>query len=68
MKLYPFIRGGIMNINKESFCPVCGKKFVLKLEDRFGINTPILIVNCSHTKQIFNYLFEESDNNHERRI
>ena len=62
MKLYPFIRGGIMNISKENYCPVCSKKFVLKVENRFGVNTPILIVNCSHSKQIYNYLFEERGN------
>ena len=67
MKLYPFIRGGIMNINKENYCPVCKKKFVVKIEKRFDIDTPILIVNCSHTKQIYNYLFEESENHEGRK-
>ena len=67
MKLYPFIKGGIMNINKENYCPVCKKKFTVKVEDRFGIDTPILIIKCEHDEEIYNYLFEESEN-HEGRI
>ena len=67
MKLYPFIRGGIMNINKENYCPVCHKEFTVKIEDRFGFDVPILIIKCDHDEKIFNYLFEERAENHERR-
>ncbi|MGM9544862.1 MAG: hypothetical protein ACI3T9_07725 [Romboutsia timonensis] len=59
MKRYDYIRHGILKINKECKCPICQKEFKIKIEDRFGIDTPILIVKCSHDEVIYNYLLEE---------
>ena len=67
MKRFDYIRHGIMNIRKECKCPICHKEFIVKVEDRFGIDTPILIIKCEHDEEIYNYLFEESEN-HEGRI
>ena len=59
MKRFDYIRHGIMKLGKNYRCPVCCKEFVLKIEERFEVDVPILIIKCDHDKEIYEYLFEE---------
>lgn len=59
MERFNYIRHGTMKLGKNYRCPICQKEFVLKIENRFGIDVPILIIKCGHYEEIFNYLFEE---------
>ena len=68
MKRFEYIKHGTMKLGKNYRCPICHKEFVIKIEERLGIDTPILIIKCDHDKEIFNYLFEERAENHERRV
>ena len=67
MKRFDYIRHGRMELGKNYRCPICHKEFVIKIEERFGFDTPIIIIKCSHDEEIYNYLFKESEN-HEERI
>ena len=67
MERFDYIKHGKMKLGKNYRCPVCGKEFIIKIEERLGIDTPILIIKCNHDEEIFYYLIEESDN-HEGRI
>ena len=59
MERFDYIRHGTMKLGKNYRCPICHKEFAIKIEERLGIDTPILIIKCEHDEEIYNYLVEE---------